>query len=149
MKEKISIKILGEVTESDKVRLKNLLDLDHARFNKNDVIYDTDKNVLVIKLRRHEAKTKARKKILGFTVWYNRILPTKNSILTIKDVESCDIRDEDPKNPHRQEVLAGGIVFQDDEIYIGAFCEHENPYGITVKTKTVNITLEDKVEDLS
>jgi hypothetical protein len=42
-----------------------------------------------------------------------------------------------------QEVIAGGIVFRDNEIYTGAFCEHENPYGITVKTRTVNITLED------
>jgi len=97
MKEKISVKILGEITESDKVRLKNLLDLDHARFNKNDVIYDTAKNVLVIKLRRHEAKSKARKKILGIIAcWDNRYEPTKTSVLTIKDIESCDIRDEDP-----------------------------------------------------
>jgi len=144
MKEKISVKILGEITESDKVRLKNLLDLDHARFNKNDVIYDTAKNVLVIKLRRHEAKSKARKKILGIIAcWDNRYEPTKTSVLTIKDIESCDIRDEDPENPYRQEVLTGSLHFQGNEIYFGAFCEHENPYGITVKTRTVNITLED------
>ena len=37
MKEKISVKILGEVTESDKARMKNLLDLDHAWFYKSDV----------------------------------------------------------------------------------------------------------------
>jgi len=92
---------------------------------------------------RYGAKTKARKKILGFTVWDNRFAPTKTSVLKIKDVESRDIRDEDPKNPHMQEVIAGGIVFRDNEIYTGAFCEHENPYGITVKTRTVNITLED------
>ncbi len=149
MKEKISVKILGEITESDKARLKNLLDLDHALFNKNDVSYDAAENSLVIKLRRHEAKTKARKKILGFTVWYNRYEPTKTSVLTIKDVESCDIRDDDPENPYRQEVLTDGIFFQGSKIlYIGAFCEHENPYEITVKIKTLNITLEDQQEDI-
>jgi hypothetical protein len=144
MKEKLSVKILGEVTESDKSRMRNLLDLNHAWFYKNDVSYNAAENILVIKLRRHEANSKARKKILGFTVcWYNRYAPTKTGVLTIKDVESCDIRDDDPENPYRQEVITGGIHFLESKIYIGAFCEHENPYGITVKTRTVNITLED------
>ena len=82
--------------------------------------------------------TKEWKKILGFTTWDNRFAPTKTSVLTIKDVESWDIRDEDPKNPHRQEVIAGDIVLRNDEIYTGAFCEHKNPYGITVKINTVS-----------
>lgn len=148
MKEKISVEILGEVTESDKIRLRNLLYLDHAWLYKNDVSYNASENILVIKLRRHEAKTKARKKILGFTVWDNRYEPTKTSVLTIKDIESCDIRDEDPENPYRQELITGGLHFSGNEIYFGAFCEHENPYGITVKTRTVNITLEDQQEDM-
>jgi len=144
MKEKLSVKILDEVTESDKVRLRVLLYLDHAWFYKNDVSYNASENILVIKLRRHEVKTKARRKILGFTVWDNRYEPTKTSVLTIKDIESCDIRDDDPENPYRQEVITDGIFFQGSKIlYIGAFCEHENPYEITVKIKTVNITLED------
>ena len=106
------------------------------------ILYRADGEI-VIRLQRYAKKTKARKKILGFVIWRNSIPPTIDSILTIKDIEECRIRDDVAGNPKRETVITGGIVINNNEIYIGAFCEHENPYEINVKVKKINVILED------
>jgi hypothetical protein len=97
----------------------------------------------MIKLKRYKEKTKARKKFLGLTIWCNTIRPTQESLLTIKDIEECNIRDDDPQNPKRKQVISGGVTVSGNDIYIGSFCDHENPYGISLKVKRINIGLED------
>ena len=134
-------KIVDEIGKTERKMLHSLLD--HSRFKKSDVNYDKAKGKLVIKLRRHRENSKGRKRILGLRVWDNRIPPTVDCLLTIKDIEHCNIRDEDPQNPQRLEIISGGLVFSNKEIYIGSFCDHENPYGIELDVKRINITLED------
>ncbi len=146
MNKKIEIHIQDKISKADYIMLHNVLD--HAHFNKNDVFFDSDKNELVIKLKRYQKETKAHKKFLWiFSIWNNRIPPTVPCILKIKDVDNYCINDDDPENPLRQEIITGGlIVFDNNLINIGSFCEHENPYDISIIPKRINITLID--EDL-
>lgn len=118
--------------------------LDHARFSKDDVCYDESRKELVIRLRRHSQASKSRKKFLWLTVWDNSIPPDVDCVLTVKAVEECSIRDDDPDNPLRQEIISGGLgALAKGTMYIGAYCHHENPFGITVHVERVDITLED------
>jgi hypothetical protein len=137
----INVRIIGEISKSEKTQLKNLLD--HAWFKKSDVHYDKSERKLVIRMKRHEEKSKGRKRIFGFCVWDNSVPPTKSCVLTIRGIEQCEIQDDDPKNQQRAEVITGGLMLNknDKEIYISSFCEHENPYRITLSVKEFNITL--------
>lgn len=114
--------------------------LDHAWLKKTDLHYNESEKTLIIKLRRHDKKSKAKKKFLRFTIWINTIPPNIESILTIRDIESCNIQDKDRSS---SEVILGGITFDNNEIYIGAFCEYEEPYNIMLKVNKINVTLED------
>lgn len=138
---RVEVLVVGKLGEIEKLWFDNLLD--HAWLKKADVCYNQTERELVIRLERYAGKTKARKKFFGFVVWRNCIAPTQDSLLTIKDIEQCEIKDDEPNNPQREQVITGGLVFNDEEIYIGSFCEHENSYGITLKVKRINITLED------
>ena len=140
----LCIKIEGKISKDEELWFRSILD--HAWLKKVAVTYNQTDKTLVIRLKRHDLKkSKAKKKILGFTIWNNNISPTIQCLLTIRDVEHCDIRDEDPKTPQKQEVIIGGVAFDNDnnEIYIGSFCEHDNAYGITLKVKRINLTFED------
>lgn len=118
--------------------------LDHAWINRQNVSYNSSERILIIKLKRHDDKSKARKKFLGGIWWINTIPPNKQCVLTVRDIEDCKIRDEVTNKSH--EIIIGGIAFDENEIYIGAFCEYEEPYSITLKVKRINITLEDNEE---
>ena len=136
-----SMTIIDELTKTERKMLQDLLD--HARFKKSDVNYDKTESKLIIKLRRHSENSKGRKRIFGIRVWDNIVPPTVDCLLTIKDIEHCDIRDGDPQNPQRIEIISGGLAFDNKQIYIGSFCDHENPYGIEIDVKRINIKLED------
>lgn len=138
----LRITMEGRITKVEELWFRDILD--HAWLKKTDVNYNQTDRTMVIKLIRHDAKDKAKKRFLGFTLWNNSIPPTRHSLLTIRDIEHCDIRDEDPKTPQCREVIIGGVAFDNDEIYIGSFCEHDNAYGITLKVKRINITLTEK-----
>lgn len=140
-KEDLDITFKGNISKDEELWIRNILD--HAVLKKGDVTYDQNNNLLRIKLMRHEKQSKARKKFFGLVIWNTCILPTKPCILTIKDIESCEIRDEDLKTLQYQEVIIGGIAFEDNEIYIGSFCERDNAYGITLKVQRINIILKD------
>ena len=140
MTELFSRKIVDEIGKNECKMLQNLLD--HARFKKSDVNYDKAEAKLVIKLRRHGENSKGRKNIFGVRVWDNKIPPTLDCLLKINDIEHCNIRDDDSQNPQRLEVIVGSS-FNNNDIYIGSFCDHENPYGIKLDVKRINITLED------
>lgn len=136
----MTIQITGKI---DKDRLEQFSSIfDHALLNKSDVEYRQKESCLILKLERNEYEKK-KKKFLWFNVWIAGKYPSKKCILTIRDVESCSIRDEDDKTPQRQEVLMGGIYVNDNDIYIGSFCEYENAYGINLKVKRINISLQD------
>lgn len=137
----LHITLEGKITKNEEIWFRSMLD--HAWLKKRDVTYEQNDSTLLIKLTRHEQTSKARRKFFGLVIWNNAIPPTKQSLLIIRDVEHYDIRDEDPKIPQKQEVILGGVAFNNDEIYIGAFCEHENAYGITIKVKRLDISLED------
>lgn len=141
----MSIEIKGKI---DKDRLAQFSDiLDHALLRKSDVEYRKGEECLILGLERNEYEKK-KKKILWFNIWVAGKYPTKKCILTIRDIENCNIRDENHKTPQNEIVLIGGIHISDNEIYIGSFCEHENAYGITLKIKKINIVLEDQYNTL-
>ena len=117
--------------------------LDHAVLNKSDVMYQESEGVLTLKLRRNLFEKK-RKKLFGLNLLVFDKHNTQKSILIIKDIENCIIRDEDRFNEN--EVILGGMSINGNEIYIGSFCEKENSYGITLKVKKLNIILEDIAE---
>ena len=98
---------------------------------------------MTIRLKRHERENKAKRKFLGGILWNNSVSPTRECLLTIRDIEHCDIRDEEPKKYQKEVTITGGLVFNGQEVYIGSFCGYENAYGVTLKVKGVNITLED------
>ncbi|MHC4641060.1 MAG: hypothetical protein ACYS32_05400 [Planctomycetota bacterium] len=132
------IEIIGSENTYDRWLLPKLLD--HSWFQKSDVIYDQSGRCVIINLKRYNSIMR----FIGNLLWINIIPPTIRCVLTIKDVKSCEIRNEDPDNPHRQEVISGGLCFLEDKVlFIGSFCEHENPYDIRIKVRSVNVTLED------
>ena len=141
-KEDISLTIINKITKEE-VRCRDILRniLDHAWLNRDDVNYNSSESILTIKLKRHDEISRAKNKFLGFTWWFNAISPNKQCVLTVRDIDSCEIRDDVPSK--HQEIIIGGIAFDGDKVYIGAFCEYEEPYGITLKVKKININLED------
>lgn len=136
----ISIEITGKIDRERMEQFSNILD--HALLNKIDVEYRQKEGFLILKLKRNEYEKK-KKKFLWFNVWIAGKYPNKNCILTIRDIEKCNISDEDNKTSQKQEVLIGGVYIKENDIYIGSFCERENIYGISLKVKRINITLED------
>jgi hypothetical protein len=136
----MSIEIKGKI---EKDRLAEFSEyLDHATLKKSDVNYNKAEGYLILKVERNDYEKK-KKTFLWFNIWVSGKYPTKHCILKVNDVESCDIRDEDIINKE-DTILIGGVHVSDDEIYIGSFCEHENAYGITLKVKRINISLEDQ-----
>lgn len=136
----MSIEIKGKI---DKDRLAQFSDiLDHALLRKSELEYRKEEGYLILRLERNEYEKK-KKKFLWFNIWVGGKYPTKKCILTIRDIEDCNIRDENLKTPQNETVLIGGVYINDNEIYIGSFCERENAYGITLKIKKINIILED------
>jgi len=113
--------------------------LDHAWLKKSDIAYDSSAKEFVVKLKRHGAVMRA----VGSLVWLNWINPKSECVLTIKGVEECKIRDEYPGNPERETVVIGGLILEDDTVYFGSFCDHENPFDVTLRVSSINITLED------
>lgn len=136
----LSIEMKGKIGKDQLEQFSDILD--HAALVKSDVKYQQSDNCLTLKLERNEFEKK-KKKFLWFNLWAAGIYPTKKCILIIRDVDICNIRDEDPKTTEKQKVLIGGVHFSDNKIYIGSFCERDNAYGITLKIKRLNITLED------
>lgn len=137
----LSIEIKGKI---DKDRLAQFSDiLDHALLRKSDVEYRKEEECLILRLERNEYEKK-KKKFLWFNIWLAGKYPTKKCLLTIGDIENCNIRDENFKASQNETVLIGGICINSSEIYIGSFCERENAYGITLKIKKINIILEDQ-----
>ncbi len=49
----------------------------------------------------------------------------------------------DDKDKRKDEVIIGGISIKDKALYIGAFCEFENRYGITLIVRRIDIELKD------
>ena len=114
--------------------------LDHARLKKDDVSYDQSKGTFVIKMKRYNLL----RRLIGHFIWINSIVPQIECVLTIRDIAKCEIWDEDPRNPHRNEVIIGRLIIENEnKIFLGAFCEHENPFHIIINTNRVNMTLED------
>ncbi len=142
--------LLHKIMVSDMITTKERITFqrftDHAWFNKEDVHYDSIKKVLVVKLKRHSENSKALKQFLRLRIWKNTVPPTINCVLTVKDVDSCIIKDDDPQN---QKVITGGLVVFgtntpfNNTVAMGSFCDRENPYCITIKINKINITLED------
>ncbi len=135
---------IEEKGETSAQKIKKLSDvLDHAVLNKKDVKYTEKGNFLELELQRNLYEEK-RKNFLGFNIWLANRYPTKKCILTIKNIINITVRDEDPDNPDRDHVVIGGIsISEKNDIYVGSFCEYENPFGITLKVKSIDITLED------
>lgn len=132
------IEIVGSENTYNKWLLSKLTD--HSWFRKSDIIYDQSNRSAIIKLKRYNSVMR----FIGNLLWINIIPPKIRCVLTIKEVKSCEIRDEDPDNPHREEVISTGLCFLEDNVlFIGSFCERENPYYIRITTRSVNVTLED------
>ena len=135
------VAITGKITKDDKTWFREVLN--HAWLKKIDVSFKQQEKMLTIKLKRYEEGNKAKRKFLRFVIWDNSRPPTKDCLLTIRDIEKCDIYNNDPDTQQMQEVIIGGVAINDNEIYIGSFCQHENAYRITLSVKRINITLED------
>lgn len=135
------IAITGQISERDKLWFREFSN--HAWLKKTDVQFNPYEKVLSIKLRRHEENTKARKKFLKFVIWDNSIPPTQDCLLTIRDIEKCDIENQNPETQKINDVIIGGVLIKDDEIYIGSACRYDNDYSIILKFNKLNIRLED------
>lgn len=115
--------------------------LDHATFRKEDVKYDGSGSLEML-LRRNMFEKK-RRHFLWFRVWVSARDPSCVCLLKVNDVVSCQVRDDDPTIPQKQEVTIGDIVFDDREIHINSFCGRDNDYAITLHVKRINVILRD------
>jgi hypothetical protein len=95
--------------------------LDHAWVKKINIEYDQAAGTLMAHLRRYNRFWRA----LGTIIWCNAIEPTIHSTFTIREIDHCEIWDDDPHNPHREEVILGRLVMEEDNtLFLGAYCEH-------------------------
>jgi len=137
----MSIEIKGKIDQDRLAQFSEILD--HALLRKSDVEYRKEEKCLILRLERNEYEKK-KKKFLWFNIWRAGKYPTKKCVLTIRDIEDCNIRDENTGKPQNETVLIGGVYINENEIYIGSFCERENSYSIILKIKRINVTLEDE-----
>ena len=121
--------------------LKNFSEiLDHAELRARDVKFLEQERKLVIILKRNLYE-KVKRFFFGLNVWWANKDPNQESILSIKNIESIDIKGP-PKNSE-EFITIGGISISKNEIYIGSFCMKENPFEISLKVNNIDITLED------
>lgn len=134
MQVKLTFQTLGKEERS---RLSQTLGLlDHARLNKTEVEYSPQERRVVIYLNRLGWR---EKRILWTRFRIGEPKESTRCRLIIWDVEQMEVHDE---HPERTEVSVS-VEAQEDEIYIGSSCEHGNGFGITLKVKGINFSLDD------
>lgn len=137
--DELHVKVSGKIPKEILETLSLLLD--HASFNKKDVLYNEKERIIKIKFQRNEYEKVKRKKFLWFYVWSRGNYPQRRCNLVIRNIERCHIRDEHPEEV--DEEIVSGISFKGNEIYIGSMFEHEYPYGIELIVSEIDISLTD------
>ncbi len=140
-KGELNTEIIDPIDENKKHYFRYVFD--HSWLKKSNFLYYKDENRLNFELRRHGPESKARKRIIGLRVWDNRFTPDIRCNVEIDNVLDCVIRDEDPANPKREEVLIGGVIIDNSEIYLGSYSFHENPFDVTIKIGSLKIRIRD------
>jgi len=116
--------------------------LDHAILERQ--VITTTEGVVKFFLRRLPDGVKPNTRLLPRIVCVDpkRMIPC---LLTIRQVKHVSA----PTDQSPNEIILGGISFSGtNEIYIGAFCEQESDYGVTIKIDQIDVELRDIVSKI-
>ena len=116
--------------------------LDHSLLYKKDIIYDEEKKILNLYLKRNDFSPILRKMSI-FSTWTREKFKKIDCKLSINNVIKYLINDDVLFDKADEEIIIGGITFDEEGLYIGSWCLYERGFEIIIEVDKIFISLED------